>query len=51
MTAPFTELEKPLNEYSLLCRGCLASSGEMKNMMEWGLLEDFHKITEISVRG
>lgn len=49
MTAPYTELEKPLDEYSMLCRGCLAESGEMKNIVEWGLAEDFCKITKIQV--
>lgn len=38
-----------LNEYSDLCRGCLAQSGEMKNMYEWGLAEDFANFAHIQV--
>ncbi|KAM3955263.1 uncharacterized protein ACR2FA_010870 [Aphomia sociella] len=49
MSAPFTELDAPLNDYALLCRGCLADSGEMKNMFEWSLAEDFCKFTDIPV--
>lgn len=33
-----------------VCRGCLTSYGDMKNMIEWGLAEDFYKLTNIQVR-
>ncbi|XP_039763009.1 uncharacterized protein LOC120635871 [Pararge aegeria] len=36
-------------DLSLICRGCLATSGEMKNMVEWGLLDDFHRLTNVQV--
>lgn len=49
MSAPYVELEKPLSEYALLCRGCLAESGEMKNMQEWGLADDFYLIAEVYI--
>ncbi|KPJ18012.1 ATM interactor [Papilio machaon] len=32
-----------------VCRGCLNASGEMKNMIEYGLLEDFYKFSEVKV--
>lgn len=38
-----------LIEYSDMCRGCLAHSGEMKNMYEWGLAEDFANFTHVKV--
>ncbi|XP_073966262.1 uncharacterized protein [Choristoneura fumiferana] len=50
MSAPYVELKKPLSEYALLCRGCLAESGEMKNMQEWGLADDFYLIAEVPKR-
>lgn len=34
-------------EEPLVCRGCLANAGEMKNMYDWGLNEEFFKITDI----
>ncbi|XP_059047302.1 uncharacterized protein LOC131842754 [Achroia grisella] len=49
MGAPYTELIKPLDEYALVCRGCLANSGEMKNMIHWDFAEDFYKFTNIQV--
>ncbi|XP_028174220.1 uncharacterized protein LOC114362857 [Ostrinia furnacalis] len=49
MGAPYAELEKPLEEYAVLCRGCLAESGVMKDMVEWGLTEDFFKFTNVQV--
>ncbi|XP_013194573.2 uncharacterized protein LOC106138083 [Amyelois transitella] len=49
MSAPFTELPNPISEYSLMCRGCLADSGEMKNIVEWGLVDEFYKCTDIEV--
>ncbi|XP_052748049.1 uncharacterized protein LOC128200058 [Galleria mellonella] len=49
MGAPYVELDKPLDDFALLCRGCLANSGEMKNMVQWGLAEDFYKFTNIQV--
>lgn len=36
-------------EEPLVCRGCLANAGEMKNMYDWGLNEEFFKITDIKV--
>nr|XP_034838843.1 uncharacterized protein LOC117994976 [Maniola hyperantus] len=36
-------------DLSLICRGCLATSGEMKNMVEWGLLDEFYKLTNVQV--
>ncbi|XP_063371985.1 uncharacterized protein LOC134660189 [Cydia amplana] len=50
MSTPYVKLEQPLNEYALLCRGCLAESGEMKNMQEWGLADDFYRIAEVPKR-
>lgn len=38
-----------INLFSIRCRGCLAESGEMKNMYEWGLCDDFFKFTNIEV--
>lgn len=38
-----------LKDLALICRGCLASSGQMKNMIEWDLVEDFYKLTNIQV--
>lgn len=38
-----------LNEYFKMCRGCLAQSGEMKNMYEWGLAEDFANFAYVQV--
>lgn len=49
MSAPFKELATPLNEYNMVCRGCLAASGEMKNMFEWGLHKEFAKYTDVQV--
>ncbi|XP_049884222.1 uncharacterized protein LOC126379495 [Pectinophora gossypiella] len=50
MSAPYTELDKPMDEYAMLCRGCLAESGEMKNIFEWGLDEDFSNCTNIRLQ-
>ncbi|XP_041983780.1 telomere zinc finger-associated protein-like [Aricia agestis] len=36
-------------DVSMVCRGCLASGGEMKNMIEWGLVDNFHRLTHIQV--
>lgn len=33
----------------LVCRGCLTPYGEMKNMLEWDLADDFYKLTNIQV--
>lgn len=49
MSSIFMELQTPLREYSLVCRSCLAESGEMKSIREWGLIEDFCKLTDIVV--
>ncbi|XP_053622818.1 uncharacterized protein LOC128682230 [Plodia interpunctella] len=49
MSAPYTELAKPVSEFSLMCRGCLADSGEMKNIIEWGFVEEFCKYTDVEV--
>lgn len=38
-------------DLSQLCRGCLTASGEMRNMVEWGLVDDFYKLTNIQVPG
>ncbi|CAD0207101.1 unnamed protein product [Chrysodeixis includens] len=48
MSAPFTILETPLDPTAVVCRGCLAESGEMKNIYEWGLAEDYFLITAIA---
>ncbi|CAG9577675.1 unnamed protein product [Danaus chrysippus] len=42
-------MDLPLNDVSLVCRGCLASNGDMKNMTEWGYATDFYKLTNIQV--
>ncbi|XP_047040176.1 zinc finger protein GAI-ASSOCIATED FACTOR 1-like [Helicoverpa zea] len=47
MSAPFTKLNAPISRLAVVCRGCLAESGEMKNMYEWGLYEDYFTITAI----
>lgn len=44
-----TLMDLPLNDVSLVCRSCLAASGDMKNMTEWGYAEDFYKLTNIQV--
>lgn len=49
MSAPYTKLDKPLDENAVLCRGCLVESGEMKNIFEWGLADDFFKFTLLQV--
>ncbi|CAG9790650.1 unnamed protein product [Diatraea saccharalis] len=49
MGAPFMELEKPLDDIAMLCRGCLADSGEMKDMYEWGLADGFCKLTDVQM--
>lgn len=36
-------------DLSQLCRGCLTSSGEMRNMVGWGLVDDFYRLTNIQV--
>ncbi|XP_023945540.1 uncharacterized protein LOC112051223 [Bicyclus anynana] len=36
-------------DLSLICRGCLATSGKMKNMVEWGLTDEFYRLTNIQV--
>ncbi|CAG4980550.1 unnamed protein product [Parnassius apollo] len=38
-----------LKELSSLCRGCLTDCGEMKNMVQHGLIEDFYKFSDIQV--
>ncbi|CAH0730877.1 unnamed protein product, partial [Brenthis ino] len=38
-----------LKDLAIICRGCLASSGEMKNMIQWGLVEDFCRLTNIQI--
>lgn len=47
MSAPFTILEQPTDPSAVICRGCLAESGEMKNIYEWGLAEDYFRITAV----
>ncbi|KAJ8705001.1 hypothetical protein PYW08_012321 [Mythimna loreyi] len=47
MSAPYTKLVTPITRLSVVCRGCLADSGEMKNMYEWGLNDDYFRITAI----
>lgn len=50
MSAPYTKLVvTPIAKLSMVCRGCLADSGEMKNIYEWGLSEDYFRITAIEV--
>lgn len=49
MSAPYTKLVTPITRLSVVCRGCLADSGEMKNMYEWGLYEDYFRVTAIEV--
>ncbi|XP_072946735.1 uncharacterized protein Asciz isoform X2 [Epargyreus clarus] len=49
MDIPNVEPDESTVDSSQLCRGCLVSSGEMKNMEDWGLLEDFERITNIKV--
>ncbi|KAL4718773.1 hypothetical protein ACJJTC_010368 [Scirpophaga incertulas] len=49
MGAPFEELEEPLENHRMLCRGCLADSGEMKDMFEWGLIDQFYRTTNVKV--
>lgn len=44
-----TELNELNMDPTQVCRGCLTSSGEMKNMIEYGLLEDFYKFSEVKV--
>ncbi|OWR41575.1 hypothetical protein KGM_204915 [Danaus plexippus plexippus] len=44
-----TLMDLPLNDVSLVCRSCLAASGDMKNMTEWGYAEDFYKLTNIQI--
>ncbi|XP_050360186.1 uncharacterized protein LOC126779993 [Nymphalis io] len=36
-------------DLTLVCRGCLQSTREMKNMFEFGLDEDFYKLTNIKI--
>ncbi|KAJ8706477.1 hypothetical protein PYW07_012555 [Mythimna separata] len=47
MSAPYTKLVTPISRLTLVCRGCLADTGEMKNMYEWGLYDDYFRITAI----
>lgn len=49
MSAPYRKIEPPISEYSLVCRGCLAGSGEMKNIREWGMIDDFYHVTNVQV--
>ncbi|XP_045541139.1 uncharacterized protein LOC106721709 [Papilio machaon] len=44
-----TELNELNMDPTQVCRGCLNASGEMKNMIEYGLLEDFYKFSEVKV--
>ncbi|KAJ0169454.1 hypothetical protein K1T71_015041 [Dendrolimus kikuchii] len=50
MSAPCKELVTLLSEYAMVCRGCLAASGEMKNMFECGLHKEFAKYTDVQIR-
>ncbi|KAI5636791.1 zinc-finger associated domain (zf-AD) domain-containing protein [Phthorimaea operculella] len=51
MSAPYAVSEKSLDENMMMvCRGCLAVSGEMKNMFEWGLAEDFTNCTNVQLK-
>ncbi|XP_046976118.1 uncharacterized protein LOC124542216 [Vanessa cardui] len=36
-------------DLTLVCRGCLETTREMKNMIEFGLAEDFQKLTNIKI--
>uniref|UniRef100_A0A2H1V2D0 SFRICE_013922 n=1 Tax=Spodoptera frugiperda TaxID=7108 RepID=A0A2H1V2D0_SPOFR len=47
MTVPFTKLDIPLSRLAVVCRGCLAESGEMKNIYEWGIHDDYFRVTAI----
>ncbi|CAH2083641.1 unnamed protein product [Euphydryas editha] len=38
-----------IKDFSSVCRGCLESSREMKNMFDYGLDEDFYKLTNIKI--
>lgn len=49
MTVPFTKLDIPLSRLAVVCRGCLAESGEMKNIYEWGIHDDYFRVTAIEV--
>ncbi|KPJ05375.1 ATM interactor [Papilio xuthus] len=44
-----TELNELNMDPTQVCRGCLNASGEMKNMIDYGLLEDFYKFSEVKV--
>lgn len=49
MTAPYVELDTPLSDDAVVCRGCLADSGDMKDIREWNLVEDFRKYAGVQV--
>ncbi|KAG7306818.1 hypothetical protein JYU34_008263 [Plutella xylostella] len=36
-----------IDPFSVICRGCLAVGGKMKNIYEWGLSDDFYRFTEV----
>ncbi|KAF9417230.1 hypothetical protein HW555_005632 [Spodoptera exigua] len=47
MSVPLTKLDIPVNRLTVVCRGCLAESGEMKNIYEWGINDDYFRVTAI----
>ncbi|XP_045509141.1 zinc finger protein 570-like [Colias croceus] len=49
MTDSYSKPDLSTEDLNLVCRACLSTSGVLKNMMEWGLVQDFYKLTNIMV--
>lgn len=49
MSVPRLNIVGRITSPSMVCRGCLADSGEMKNMNEWGIMDDYFRVTAIEV--
>ncbi|XP_038221395.1 uncharacterized protein LOC119839246 [Zerene cesonia] len=49
MTASCSKPDLSNEDLNLVCRACLCTSGILKNMMEWGLVQDYYKLTNIMV--
>ncbi|XP_037293007.1 uncharacterized protein LOC115450085 [Manduca sexta] len=47
MSTSSEKIQSPMSEFALVCRGCLTYANPMKNMYEWGLAEDFFRLTDV----